>query len=408
MKILLAIFALLVVTATYPATLSAQSKHFVVVNDDSFPSANTTTIYRIGGTRSAPSLTLARTITTGGFGDGDGYLEGQQQTFVRHGTDQCLFISDAGTPDVAAINARTGTLVGNFRGSFNDSANQFGIALLPSADGRLLYAAYRPVAFAQSSSIATFQIGAGCTLTFLNDTFGFGTQGGGIEGMASHGNILVVGYGDGSLESFRISGNTLTSNHDKQNSTGFTSHNNGLGPGSVQITRDGHFAVFGDVVSNIQGQFTEIEVSDISSGKLTPTVDFGGANHAHDDLGTGISSNSAVLSSDEKHIYASNVLSGQVTVLNFDATTGTVSLGCISAPLQGFGATFTATGQIAAAGISPNGNDVLFVAEDGDGLSSGVGILTVNFSGSSCTVSESVNSPASDPNSLTLKSLTTF
>ena len=151
--------------------------------------------------------------------------------------------------------------------------------------------------------------------------------------------------GDGSIESFRIRGSSLKSNHDLQTSTGFVTHNTGLGPGSVQITSGGHFAVFGDLVANNQGQFTEIEVSDISSGKLTPTVDYGGAHHSNGDLGTGISSNSAVLSSDEKHIYVSNVLSGQVTVFGFDPATGVVSPGCISNPLKGFGAGWRALGD---------------------------------------------------------------
>ena len=225
--------------------------------------------------------------------------------------------------------------------------------------------------------------------------------------MAAHDKILVVAFGDGSIQSFRIMGATLKSNHDQQNSTGFVTHNNGLGPGSVQITSDGHFAVFGDVVSNRNGDFTEIEVSDISSGKLAPTVDYGGGNHSNGDLGQGLGSNSAVLSSDETHLYVSNPFSGQVTVLGFDAATGVVSPGCISAPLNGFGTRFTATAQIAAAGVE-NGKDVVWLAEDGSGLTSGVGIVQIAFDGASCTATESSASPASDPNSVDLKSLSAF
>jgi hypothetical protein len=384
----------------------AGAARIVVTNDDS-SSANTTTLYRVKDKQLVPSLKLKTTIATGGVGDGDGYLEGQQQAFVRSGGDSCLFISDAGSPDIAAINASTGLLVGNFRGSMNDDANPFGISLLPSPDRKVLYAAYRPRAFGQGSPIAVFQIGAGCSLSFVSDVQTFGSQGGGLEGMAAHGNILVVGFGDGSIQSFRIKGSSLKTNHDQQNSTGFVTHNTGLGPGSVQITNDGHFAVFGDLVSNNQGQFTEIEVSDISSGKLTPTVDYGGAHHSNGDLGAGISSNSAVLSSDENHIYVSNVLSGQVTVLAFDPATGVVSPGCISSPLSGFGAGFAATGQIAAAGVE-NGKDVVWVSEDGNGAPSGIGIVEVAFDGATCTVSESPGSPASDPNSTNLRSLTAF
>ena len=107
------------------APASANGVRMVVTNDDS-ASVNTTTLFRIKNKQLVPVLKLKTTIATGGVGDGDGYLEGQQPAFVRSGGDSCLFISDAGSPDVAAINAGTGLLVGNFRGSMNDDANPFG------------------------------------------------------------------------------------------------------------------------------------------------------------------------------------------------------------------------------------------------------------------------------------------
>jgi hypothetical protein len=75
--------------------------------------------------------------------------------------------------------------------------------------------------------------------------------------------------------------------------------------------------------------------------------------------------------------------------------------------LSGFGAGFAATGQIAAAGVE-NGKDVVWVSEDGNGAPSGIGIVEVAFDGATCTVSESPGSPASDPNSTNLRSLTAF
>lgn len=384
----------------------ADPAKFVVTNDDSTTS-NTATVYRVKDGRLVPTLKLHTSIATGGSGDGGGYVEGQQQAIVRVGGNTCLYVGDAGSPDVAAIDLRTGVLLGNFHGSENDAANGEGIGLLPSPDKKFLYADFRPRAPGQGDHIAIFQIGSGCQLTFQSDVAAFGMQSGGIEGMAAHDKTLVVAFGDGSIQSFRISGATLKSNHDEQNSTGFVTHNNGLGPGSVQITSDGHFAVFGDVVSNRNGDFTEIEVSDISSGKLTPTVDYGGGNHSNGDLGPGLGSNSTVLSSDQMHLYVSNPFSGQVTVLGFDAATGVVSPGCISAPLKGFGTQFTATAQIAAGGVE-NGKDVAWLAEDGAGNTSGVGIVQITVDGASCTATESSASPASDPNSVDLKSLSAF
>src|SRR4029077_6636841 len=94
------------------APVFANAARIVVTNDDS-SSANTTTLYRVKDKTLVPVLKLKTTIATGGVGDGDGYLEGQQQAFVRSGGNSCLFISDAGSPDIAAINTSTGSLVGN-------------------------------------------------------------------------------------------------------------------------------------------------------------------------------------------------------------------------------------------------------------------------------------------------------
>jgi hypothetical protein len=121
----------------------------------------------------------------------------------------------------------------------------------------------------------------------------------------------------------------------------------------------------------------------------------------------GLSSNSAILSSDEQHLYVSNPFSGQATVLGFDAGTGVVSPGCISAALTGFPQDFDVVGQIAAAGVANNA-DVLWLAEDGDGQASGIGILTVNFDGTQCTVTEAPASPAAAPDSVILKSLSAY
>src|SRR5205823_4854787 len=66
----------------------ADAARIVVTNDDSLE-GNTTTLYRVKDKQLVPSLKLKSTIATGGVGDGDGYLEGQQQTFVRSGVDSC-------------------------------------------------------------------------------------------------------------------------------------------------------------------------------------------------------------------------------------------------------------------------------------------------------------------------------
>ena len=61
--------------------------------------------------------------------------------------------------------------------------------------------------------------------------------------MALYGNLLVVTYGDGSIESFDVSGGLPLSNGDEQNATGYASDHF---PSGVVITPDGHYAIFGD------------------------------------------------------------------------------------------------------------------------------------------------------------------
>jgi hypothetical protein len=68
--------------------------------------------------------------------------------------------------------------------------------------------------------------------------------------MAAHANTLVATYVDGSIESFDISQGVPVSNGDKQNSTAFLK--SGAYPGGVDITQDGHFAIFGDVSVNVR------------------------------------------------------------------------------------------------------------------------------------------------------------
>src|SRR6202023_1939370 len=87
-----------------------------------------------------------------------------------------------------------------------------------------------------------------------------------IDGMAIHGNMLVATYGDGSIESFDISSGTPVSNGDKQNSTAYLKSQGATYPNGVEITKDGRYAIFGDTSTS-----TIVEVSDISSGKLSKT-----------------------------------------------------------------------------------------------------------------------------------------
>jgi hypothetical protein len=246
--------------------------------------------------------------------------------------------------------------------------------------------------FAGSGTIGTFRQLSGCKLRFFKDTPATGLNGGSIDGMKVNGNILVVAYADGSIESFNLASGVPVSNGDKQNSTG---SNLGYGvPAGVDISQDGHYAIFGDAAG-----IPTVEVSDISSGSLTPTVAY--------QVGSGANSNNVLLSPDQTLLYISNNASGQVTGAFFDKTTGVVSASCTSAPLRNFGNTWYLGGGIGNATTAGTGR-ALYLAEWGGGNPSGIGIVKITSNGTSCGLGEAGSSPVSDPQSTGLLSIGVF
>jgi len=357
--------------------------HYVITNDD-MPGTNSATIYVAGGTASAPKLTQKKVVPTGGSGLG-GYFAAPQVNIVQDGKQECAYVSDGGSSDIAGIALRTLRGTGDFPGSKGDLGN---ISL--ASNGKYLYAA-----FDTSGTLATFRVEPGCKLKFLGDTAAAGLNGGSVDGMALHRSILVAAYADGSVESFNTSAGVAVSNGDEQFSTG-NKNDRGI-PAGVDITQDGHYAIFGDA-----GQYVEVEVSDISSGKLTPTVEYGGPGGG---LGSG-DSNAVRLSPNESLIYLSGGFTGQVAAAFFDKTKGTLSKGCVSKPLKGHAVHWVGTGVTVTEATSGTGK-VLWVAEagGGDGLPSSIGIVKVSSNGSKCSLTESKNSPASDAKTTFLTSI---
>jgi hypothetical protein len=349
---------------------------FLVTNNDvplPFPrlsyKGSTLTFYSIGpnGAFSAKSVVL-----TGGDGIGGGSFAAARVAVVPEGADVCVFASDAGTSDIAGISAATHTLTGNFVGSSTDTGAANGIGL--AADANYLYATY-----SSSSTIGTFKIEAGCTLGFVADVLAVGLNGGLVTGMALHGSMLIMTYGDGSIESFNISGGVPVSNGDAQNSTG-SAHNHL--PNGVDITADGHFAIFGDAST-----VTTLEVSDISSGELTPTVVY--------HVGRSWNSGNVRLSPDETLIFVTNNSGGALTAAFFDKATGKVSPGCTSAPLNGFYSAWSYAGS-AALQLPSAGGGLLYVPEFGSNGFSSVGLVKLTANGTTCTLSELASSPIVD------------
>ena len=359
---------------------------YVITDDDAILS-NSASFYLAGNAQQGPTLTLQTALDTGGRGIGGGFFGSPRITLLPDSAGQCLYASNAGTDNLAAINIQSQQVVGSFGGLRGDKGTTNGIGL--AMNSSYLYAGYTA-----SNTIVTFAVEPGCQLSFLGDMTVGGLNGGFIGGMAVHGNLLVVAYGDGSIQSFNIANGLPVANDDEQNSAGFAI---AYFPESVDITQDGHFAIFGDAAVT-----TTVEVSDISSGKLSPTVMY--------TIGTpstatplGFNSASVRLSPDESLLYIGNSQGGTVSAAFFNASTGKVTAGCQSAVLKGFFNPWTYIGSLATRDPTGTGG-VVYVAEFG----SSIGILEISSTGSSCSLTESPNSPIPDDASGGLLSIQVF
>jgi hypothetical protein len=356
----------------------------LVTNDDAAQFGNTLTVFNIGATG---ALTFKTRISTGNLGIAGGYFGKKRVAVLDNATQQCIFASDAFNGDIAGVVVSGLSLSGTFFGSSLDfgAANGIGLAV----NSNYLYASY-----SDSGNIGTFAVGPGCTLSFLNDTPVTGLLSGIANAMALRGNMLVVTYTDGTVESFNVSSGTPVSNGDKQRTTG--TKDTTVYANDIDITQDGHYAIFGDTST-----FMTIEVSDISSGKLAPTTvyRFRGA----------INSSNIMLSPDETVLYISNTQSGTVTAAKFDDATGAVTFGCTSSALKNFGSLWSYLGSTALQQTSGNGAGV-YIPEYGNtnGVGSFIGRVNLTISGGTCTLAEDAASPYRDGNSLGLLSITTF
>jgi hypothetical protein len=374
--------------AASPAAASPMpfsSPIYVIANQDlGFPFQNQISIFLAGGTNAAPLLTLQNAVGMGGHGIAGGYFGTARLNSVPDISATCLYVSNAGDNDIASVSLVTQQLAGNFSGSQTDDGSANGIGL--AVNRNYLYAS-----FTSSNTIGAFSLQPGCGLTFLGDVSAIGLQGGSVTGMAVNGTMLVVAYGDGSIQSFSVSSGLPVSNNDLQNSAGYTGAiSTRLRPGSlpsgVDITRDGRFAIFGD----ISAPAVVVEVSNLRTGKLDQTIPY--------NVGRGVDAGAVRLSPDESLLYIANSEGGTVMAAFFDAKTGKIAPGCRSIELNGFNAR-PWFGSVVARDPTGTGN-VLYVAEYGrpatdHGPASAIGIVSVTSNGASCTLSESVNSPES-------------
>ncbi len=364
------------------SALGANTPHYLVTNDDLTGNfiQNTMTVYTIDANG---QLAFSTQVDIGVTGATGGYFAANRIIALNDNSNQCIFASDAATGQIASVNANTLTLLGHDKGSADDTGLSNGVGL--ALNGAYLYASY-----SDSSNIGTFQIQPDCGLSFVGDITVNGLQGGIVDGMAVHGNILIATYGDGSIESFNLSAGIPATNNDKQNSTGARFGNSY--PSSIDITQDGHFAIFGDTSTS-----TLIEVSDISSGKLTATIPYRSL--------ASISSSNIMLSPDEELLYISNTQGDAVSAAFFDKATGKLTRGCKSNLLKGYSSNFSYLAGLALATPSGNGGG-LYAAEFGS--PSSIAEVQLTSSNGACVLTETPNSPIADPNSFGLLSIATF
>ena len=369
------------ISVTSGTAVAAGQPHYLIANDDVPPAlATSITVYTVslGG-----QLTIKEKILIGRGGIAGGYFAANRVNVLNSGNQQCVYVSASQGGEVEGIVVKTLQIGGHAVGSGNDTGASNGVGL--AMNSHYLYAG-----FTDSSNIGTFKVLPGCNIKFVGDITVAGLQGGKIDGMAVHGNMLVATYGDGSIESFNISAGVPVSNGDEQNSTG--SHAGNTYPSGVDITQDGHYAIFGDTSPS-----TIAEVSDISSGKLKPTVVY--------HLGNGINSSNILLSPDETLLYMSNNQSGTITAAFFDKNTGKLSKGCVSRFLKGFVTNWSYVAALALEQTTGTGG-VVYVAEYG--APSSIGEINVKSANGKCTLTESSRSPVSDPNSPGLLSIGVF
>jgi hypothetical protein len=356
---------------------ASKTKHYLYTNDRQ--STNTTTVFKIAGTATPPP---PLTLETGGNGSGGVSAAAKMVVATNVGSEGCFYVANPGSNNITAF-AVTGN---QYVGKYNTAEILNGMA----SNGSYLYAATFGD-FAENPGIATFQIGAGCGLTPLANL----GAGGLPNGMAAHGNLLVVTYQGGEVESFTNTSGVLAANGDLQYTAG-KSHTPVLVPESVDISQNGQYAIFGD-----DGSTTAIEISDISSGKLTPTI-------LYDTLGAGLNATNIMLSPNDALLYVANTGPATITGLRFNQNTGAVSYSCISDTLVGSSVVAEGLGLYSTTGTG----SVLYVAEYNSSTNaSSVGMLTIKDTGGRCTLTENAsntNSPFSAPNSYQLQSIALY
>jgi Lactonase, 7-bladed beta-propeller len=356
---------------------------YVITNDDlPYPFINSVSVYTVGA---GGLLSSPQQIKTFGFGISGGFFGANRISVLNSGGQQCVYASSAASGEIVGVAIDTLAIGGSATGSPTDLGTTNGIGMVMNS--QYLYAS-----FTDSNTIGTFSVQSGCSLSFINDVSVAGLAGGVINGMAIHGNMLIATYTDGSIQSFNISSGSPVSNGDEQYSTATLNSMDATYPNSIDITSNGHYAIFGDTSTSVV-----VEVSDISSGRLTPTILYTGSKS--------ISSSNIMLSPDETVLYVANTQGASISAMFFNAATGVLSGGCKSKTVSGQSADWSYLAGLGLASQTGNGGGV-YVAEYGN--PSGIALVNLTVKGQTCSMQEVKGSPFADPNSLGVLSIGAF
>jgi 6-phosphogluconolactonase (cycloisomerase 2 family) len=349
---LLAVFFGLALTGMKPANLFADD--FVYTGDNE-NGPGTATQFELTGT----TLTKVRTLHTGGNGAARRnapFLAQNRQAIAKFGSNLCVFVSDAGSSDIASFNHAI--KVGNYSNAELTGSN-LGIALAITPNGEVLYAGYTG-----SLNIGVWQVNSDCSLTLVNTVSADGAQ---VDGMAvsPNGETLVVTYPNGAvchgrpqcrLDSFAISGTSLTE---------IGPYEGSLETAGLDITKDSKYVIAG--VANLNTTIIEIYPIESNSALGTATeftVSEGGVN-----------SNNVRLGPNERFLYVSNNESFQVTTLKFVESPLKLTFACIATLNNPKDAYFNTAG-LATSSPSGNGSN-LYIAETGTSASA-VGLASID------------------------------
>jgi hypothetical protein len=369
-------FALITCILTFCGMAAAAPPYIITNDDETFPFTGVSFFSQAA----SGNLTFQKQVATVGTGIGGGFFGANRISVLNSGGQACVFASEAATHSVIGINVNTLAVGGSATGADSDDGSGNGIGLTGNA--QFLYAA-----FVDSNTVGTFQVQSGCGVLYVNSIPVSGVEGGFINGMANHGNMLIATYTDGTIESFDISNGTPVSNRDKQISTATIKAKGATYPNSVDITSDGHFAIFGDTSTSLS-----VEVSDLSSGKLAKTKVFTST--------ASISASNIMLSPDETILYVVNSQGDAVTALFFNKAKGKLTAGCTSSPVRGYSRDWSYLVGVALASQTGNGGGV-YIAE----FPAGIALVKLKVSGTTCTLKEVSTSPFDTPNTSGLLSI---